>query len=73
MKFLFAFFALFSIVYASKMDDLDDSCDNGNAKACIDLSYMCEEGRGEAYKNKYKALNLYKKACDKGDATLVID
>lgn len=34
---------------------------------------MYEEGRGEAYKNKYKALNLYKKACDKGDTTLVID
>lgn len=40
MKFLFAFFALFSIVYAGKMDDLDDSCDNGNAKL-VEIYLIC--------------------------------
>ena len=69
LKFFTFFCLLVSFSYADKIDNLENSCDNGNAKACRDLAYLYEEGRGRTYKNKYKAINLYKKACDKGDAT----
>lgn len=68
-KIVLFLFLVFGVSYADKINDLENSCDNGKAKACRDLAYMYEEGRGKVYKNKYKAIKFYKEACDKNDAT----
>jgi TPR repeat protein len=57
---------IFSIA-SEKAEAYKKGCDLGNAKACTNLGYMYEFGKGVA-ENKYKAVELYRKACNGGDA-----
>ncbi|TXE87672.1 hypothetical protein FPD38_05650 [Campylobacter volucris] len=73
LKIILFLFLIFGVSYADKIDDLENSCDNGKAKACRDLAYMYEEGRGKVYKINTKPLNFIKKLAIKTMQLLAID
>jgi TPR repeat protein len=43
------------------------ACDAGNAKGCLLLAFMYEDGQG-VRQDYFKAAKLYTKACDAGEA-----
>lgn len=48
--------------YLDAVSAFNLSCDQGNAKGCLNLGMMYEKGEGIA-QNKYKASTLYAQAC----------
>ena len=54
-------------VGSDKKTQYEKDCDNGDAKACLDLGYMYGTGKGVKL-NYGRALSLYEKACDGGNA-----
>lgn len=48
--------------------DLEKSCDKGEAKDCLTLGALYEEGKGGVARDESRAANLYEHACTAGNA-----
>lgn len=53
-------------IYASELDVLADKCMKNDAKACVDLAYIYEDGN-KVDKDALKAAELYEQACNLKD------
>ena len=49
-------------VFASKIDELKQECDNGNGQSCFNLGLMYDNDKG-VKQDYFKAVTLYQKAC----------
>lgn len=64
---IFCFIFFWTLGYGSSVDELEQKCNANNAKSCIELGSLYENGKG--VKQDYlKAKELYEKACDSGEA-----
>jgi hypothetical protein len=55
------------VASAQSVTQLEKMCNSGNAAACLDLGVKYAEGEG-VRQDKFKAVELYQKACDGGNA-----